>query len=139
MRRMQLPCATAWAHCMPIYLCMLILTGTVETLLLRLRLGPCMHVCVQAVRQTSAPMKPLLPLLHPASGTLDPVTTPSLHVQAVPALGVKGSVVDANAGWMRHKLFPQGRAVYATPKNIEQHSMVGLRERIRRGREGKPG
>ena len=65
------------------------------------------------------------------------VTAPSLHVQAIPALGVKGSVVDANAGWMRHKLFPQGRAVYATPKNIEQHSMVGVEERIRRGREGR--
>ena len=45
--------------------------------------------------------------------------------QTIPALGVKGSVVEANSGWMRHKLFPQGRAVYATPENIEQYSLVG--------------
>lgn len=45
--------------------------------------------------------------------------------QTIPALGVKGSVVEANSGWMRHKLFPQGRAVYATPENIEQFSLVG--------------
>uniref|UniRef100_A0A7R9V4A7 Large ribosomal subunit protein bL9c n=1 Tax=Chlamydomonas euryale TaxID=1486919 RepID=A0A7R9V4A7_9CHLO len=44
-------------------------------------------------------------------------------LQSVPSLGVKGSVVSANAGWMRHELFPKGRAVYATPENVQQHSM----------------
>ena len=92
--------------------------------------------CTANLRANEATAAPVAPCLWNPGSSHYPLP---LCVQAVPALGVKGSVVDANAGWMSHKLFPQGRAVYATPKNIEQHSMVGLRERIRRGREGKPG
>lgn len=47
-----------------------------------------------------------------------------LCMQAIPGVGAKGSVVEANAGWMRHVLFPRKRAVYATPENVEAYSMV---------------
>ena len=45
-------------------------------------------------------------------------------MQTIPKLGVKGSVVEANAGWVRHVLFPRRKAVYATPENLEQFSLV---------------
>jgi hypothetical protein len=48
----------------------------------------------------------------------------ALCMQAIPGVGAKGSVVEANAGWMRHVLFPQKKAVYATPENVEAFSMV---------------
>ena len=44
-------------------------------------------------------------------------------LRRVPKLGPKGAVVDANAGWVRTSLFPQGMVLYATPDNVEKHSM----------------
>jgi len=37
--------------------------------------------------------------------------------------GKKGTVVEVNPGWMRYKLFPQNKAVYATPENVAKYSM----------------
>ena len=34
------------------------------------------------------------------------------------------AVVDANRGWVRHKLFPLGMAVYATPENMKTYTLV---------------
>ncbi len=45
-------------------------------------------------------------------------------LKTIPRLGIKGSVVKANAGWMRHELFPLGLAVYATPENIQRYSLT---------------
>ncbi|GAX82924.1 hypothetical protein CEUSTIGMA_g10351.t1 [Chlamydomonas eustigma] len=52
-------------------------------------------------------------------------------LRSVSGLGAKGSVVDANAGWMRLQLFPRKAAVYATPENILKYSMT-MEERLSR-------
>lgn len=62
--------------------------------------------------------------LHlPPRGT--PLTRPPAPApQDVPRLGRRGEVKLANPGWMRHVLFPDGMAVYATPDNVARHALV---------------
>lgn len=53
------------------------------------------------------------------------------HAQDVARLGKRGAVVDANPGWVRHKLFPSGMVVYATPENLQRFTMVSHEEPLR--------
>ncbi|KAF5840509.1 hypothetical protein DUNSADRAFT_16450 [Dunaliella salina] len=42
----------------------------------------------------------------------------------VTGLGRRGDVTAANPGWVRHKLFPDGAVVYATPNNVKHFAMA---------------
>lgn len=57
-----------------------------------------------------------------------------MPLQNVPRFGQKGEVKATSPGWMRHKLFPEGWAVYATPENVAKHAVVGARDGMQASR-----